>query len=143
MDRRQLQQAVSEAQASIQMQAQQQLSERMHSICFKRCITAPTDKLADRQRRCLDQCLGAFQEGFGVAVRAGGMRRGLGWGGEGRLRSWAWTRGAGRPLLQRTHAAHTQHTSHCSARLRRFLALSSARPQRAAASEARARALPT
>ncbi len=70
MDRRQLQQAVSEAQASIQMQAQQQLSERMHSICFKRCITAPTDKLADRQRRCLDQCLGAFQEGFGVAVRA-------------------------------------------------------------------------
>ena len=70
MDRRQLQQAVAEAQASIQMQAQQQLSERMHSICFKRCITAPTDKLADRQRRCLDQCLGAFQEGFGVAVRA-------------------------------------------------------------------------
>ena len=69
MDRRQLQQAVSEAQASIQMQAQQQLSERMHSICFKRCITAPTDKLADRQRRCLDQCLGAFMEGFGVAVR--------------------------------------------------------------------------
>ena len=70
MDRRQLQQAVAEAQASIQMQAQQQLSERMHSICFKRCITAPTDKLADRQRRCLDQCLGAFQEGFGVAVSA-------------------------------------------------------------------------
>lgn len=76
MDRRQLQQAVSEAQASIQMQAQQQLSERMHSICFKRCITAPTDKLADRQRRCLDQCLGAFQEGFGVAVRGGAARRG-------------------------------------------------------------------
>ena len=72
MDRRQLQQAVAEAQASIQMQAQQQLSERMHSICFKRCITAPTDKLADRQRRCLDQCLGAFQEGFGVAVRKRG-----------------------------------------------------------------------
>ena len=69
MDRRQLQQAVAEAQASIQMQAQQQMSERMHSICFKRCIQAPTDKLADRQRRCLDQCLGAFMEGFGVAVR--------------------------------------------------------------------------
>jgi hypothetical protein len=80
MDRRQLQQAVAEAQASIQMQAQQQLSERMHSICFKRCITAPTDKLADRQRRCLDQCLGAFQEGFGVAVR---LRVGWWWGGVG------------------------------------------------------------
>lgn len=71
MDRKQLQQAIMEAQASIQMQAQQQLSERMQSICFKRCITAPTDKLADRQRRCLDQCLGAFMEGFGVAVSDG------------------------------------------------------------------------
>ena len=71
MDRKQLQQAIMEAQASIQMQAQQQLSERMQSICFKRCITAPTDKLADRQRRCLDQCLGAFMEGFGVAVSVG------------------------------------------------------------------------
>ena len=69
MDRKQLQQAVVEAQASIQMQAQQQLSERMSSICFKRCITSPTDKLADRQRRCLDQCIGGFMEGFGVAVR--------------------------------------------------------------------------
>ena len=68
LDRRQLQQAMMEAQASIQMQAQQQLSERMQSLCFKRCITSPVDKLADRQRRCLDQCLGAFMEGFGVAV---------------------------------------------------------------------------
>lgn len=71
MDTAELKQAVLEAQAQIQMQAQQALAERMTEVCFKRCVTAPTDKLADKQRRCLDQCTSAFIEGFGVAVSGG------------------------------------------------------------------------
>ena len=78
MDTAELKQAVLEAQAQIQMQAQQALAERMTEVCFKRCVTAPTDKLSDKQRRCLDQCTSAFIEGFGVAVRArGGSRAAL------------------------------------------------------------------
>jgi hypothetical protein len=69
MDKNELRQAFAEAQAQLQLQAQQQLAERMTDMCFKRCITAPTDKLSDRQRRCLDSCTGAFLDGFGVAVR--------------------------------------------------------------------------
>jgi hypothetical protein len=68
MDRSELQQAVLEAQAQIQAQAQAALAERMTSLCIKRCIPGPTDKLADRQRRCLDMCTMSFIEGFGVAV---------------------------------------------------------------------------
>ena len=70
MDRKELQQAVLEAQAQIQAQAQMALAEKMSSLCFKRCVSAPGDKLADRQRRCLDMCTQSFAEGFGVAVRA-------------------------------------------------------------------------
>ena len=68
MDQAELKQAVLEAQAQIQMQAQQALAERMTETCFKRCVSAPMEKLADKQRRCLDQCTSAFIEGFGVAV---------------------------------------------------------------------------
>lgn len=68
MDRAELKQAVLEAQAQIQAQAQAALSERMTELCIKRCVSGPTDKLADRQRRCLDMCTMAFVEGFGVAV---------------------------------------------------------------------------
>jgi hypothetical protein len=45
------------------MQAQQALAETMQSICFKRCVTGVSDKLSDKQRRCLDGCTGAFLEG--------------------------------------------------------------------------------
>ena len=68
-DKAELRQAILEAQAQIQQQTQQALAEKMSSICFKRCIPSPMEKLADRQRRCLEQCVGAYLEGFGVAVR--------------------------------------------------------------------------
>jgi hypothetical protein len=68
MDRKDLQQAVMEAQASLQMEAQQNLANKMTKVCFERCVSAPVEKLADKQRRCLDQCTGAFIEGFSVAV---------------------------------------------------------------------------
>lgn len=42
MDRKELQQAVLEAQAQIQAQAQAALAERMTALCIKRCVTAPT-----------------------------------------------------------------------------------------------------
>ena len=68
-DKAALRQAILEAQAQIQQQTQQALAEKMSSICFKRCIPSPMEKLGDRQQRCLQQCVGAYLEGFGVAVR--------------------------------------------------------------------------
>jgi hypothetical protein len=64
----------AQAQAQINMQAQQAMSEKMMSICLKRCLTSPTDKLTDKQRRCLDSCTSAFLEGFTVAVSGGPPR---------------------------------------------------------------------
>jgi hypothetical protein len=63
-----LERVVLEAQHQIQMQAQQALMEKMNTICFRRCVPSPMD-VGDRQRRCLQQCVGAFLEGWGVAVR--------------------------------------------------------------------------
>ena len=73
MDRKELQQAVLEAQAAIQAQAQTALAEKMSSLCIRRCVSSPTDKLSDRQRRCLDMCTASFVEGFGVAVSAAAL----------------------------------------------------------------------
>jgi len=74
MNRAELQQAVLEAQAQIQAQAQAALAERMTTLCIRRCVPAPTDKLADKQHRCLDMCTQSFVEGFGVAVSWVGRR---------------------------------------------------------------------
>ena len=63
-----LERVILEAQQQIQMQAQQALMEKMNTICFRRCVPSPVD-VGDRQRRCLQQCVGAFLEGWGVAVR--------------------------------------------------------------------------
>ena len=63
-----LERVVLEAQQQIQMQAQQALMEKMNTICFRRCVPSPME-VGDRQRRCLQQCVGAFLEGWGVAVR--------------------------------------------------------------------------
>lgn len=59
---------MTQAQAQLQLQAQQAVAERMSDVCFKRCVTAPVEKLSDKQRRCMDACTGAFLEGFGVAA---------------------------------------------------------------------------
>jgi hypothetical protein len=63
-----LERVILEAQQQIQMQAQQALMEKMNTICFRRCVPSPME-VGDRQRRCLQQCVGAFLEGWGVAVR--------------------------------------------------------------------------
>ena len=68
-----LERVILEAQQQIQMQAQQALMEKMNTICFRRCVPSPVD-VGDRQRRCLQQCVGAFLEGWGVAVRAFSLR---------------------------------------------------------------------
>ena len=62
--------AFAEANAQMAAEAQQKLTERMLRTCFERCVTKPEDKLADRNRRCLDQCTGAYLEGFGLASQA-------------------------------------------------------------------------
>jgi Tim10/DDP family zinc finger len=69
-DKKELQAAVLQAQAEINMQMQQNLTEKMISLCFDRCVPTPTPKLEDKQRRCLDMCSSAFLEGFGVATEA-------------------------------------------------------------------------
>jgi hypothetical protein len=69
MDRKELQQAALEAQLQLQMQANIALVEKMSSLCINRCVTSTGEKLADRQRRCLDMCTQSFIEGFGVSVR--------------------------------------------------------------------------
>lgn len=51
------------------MQAQKVLAEKMTTVCFERCISGPTEKLSDKQRRCLDACTSSFLEGFQIAVR--------------------------------------------------------------------------
>jgi hypothetical protein len=57
-----------QAQAEIQMQAQQALAEKMIKICFERCVTSPDGQLSSKSTRCLDQCTGSFMEGFQVAA---------------------------------------------------------------------------
>jgi ferredoxin-like protein FixX len=57
-----------QAQAEIQMQAQQALAERMIKLCFTRCVTSPDGQLSGKQSRCLDQCTSSFMEGFQVAA---------------------------------------------------------------------------
>ncbi len=59
---------VAQAQAQINAQAQAALSDKMISVCVKRCLSSPADKLSDKQRRCLESCTSAFLEGFGVAA---------------------------------------------------------------------------
>jgi hypothetical protein len=66
-DTRQLVAAFNEAQAQIAAEAEQAVSERMLKVCFERCVSKPDERLTDRQRRCLDQCTGAFRDGLGVA----------------------------------------------------------------------------
>ena len=75
--------AFAEANAQMAAEAQQKLTERMLRICFERCVTKPEERLADRNRRCLDQCTGAFLEGFGLASEALGaiLNKGGGAGG--------------------------------------------------------------
>ncbi len=50
------------------MQAQKVLAEKMTTVCFERCVSGPTEKLSDKQRRCLDACTSSFLEGFQVAT---------------------------------------------------------------------------
>lgn len=50
------------------MQAQQALAEKMTSLCIKRCITSPSDKLTDSTAKCLTNCTSSFLEGFGIAA---------------------------------------------------------------------------
>lgn len=56
-----------QAQAQISAQLQQNLLDKMGKVCYKRCVTGATEKLTDRQRRCLDACTSSFLEGFEVA----------------------------------------------------------------------------
>jgi hypothetical protein len=65
--------ASAQAQAQINAQAQHALSEKMSSICMKRCVTSATDRLSDKQRQCLANCTASFLEGFGLAVSATGQ----------------------------------------------------------------------
>ena len=51
----------------MQLQAQRDMAERMISICFERCVSAPDARLSDKQRRCLDACAGSFIEGYQLA----------------------------------------------------------------------------
>jgi len=68
-DRESTQRAMAEAQASINQQAQQALSEKLSSVCITRCLSGgPTEKLTDRQRRCLNACTSSFLEGFQVSA---------------------------------------------------------------------------
>ena len=62
--------AFAEANAQMAAEAQQKLTDKMLKVCFERCVTKPEEKLTDRNRRCLDQCTGAFLEGFGLASEA-------------------------------------------------------------------------
>lgn len=80
---KELQAAFAEANAQMAAEAQQKLTERMLRVCFERCVTKPEERLADRNRRCLDQCTAAFLEGFGLASEALGaiLKRGGGAGG--------------------------------------------------------------
>lgn len=55
-----------QAQAEIQMMAQQEVSRRMLKVCLERCV-ALDSRLTDKQRRCLDGCTGAFMATFAVA----------------------------------------------------------------------------
>jgi hypothetical protein len=67
--RESMQRAMAEAQASINQQAQQALSEKLSTVCITRCLSGgPTEKLTDRQRRCLDACTSSFLEGFQVSA---------------------------------------------------------------------------
>lgn len=56
-----------QAQAQIQLQAQQALADKMTKLCFERCVSSPDGQLSGRQMKCLDACTSAFLEGFGVA----------------------------------------------------------------------------
>ena len=67
---KELQAAFAEANAQMAAEAQQKLTEKMMRACTERCVTKPDERLGDRQRRCLDQCTGAFLEGFGLASEA-------------------------------------------------------------------------
>ncbi len=57
-----------QAQAQLFMEMQLRFDETKHSVCIKRCVSTPDGRLTDKQKRCLDNCVGAFKEGFGVAV---------------------------------------------------------------------------
>ena len=63
----------------MQLQAQRDMAEKMIDVCFQRCVSAPEERLSDKQRRCLDACAGAFIEGYQIAVSA---RPRLGRGGD-------------------------------------------------------------
>ena len=81
-DNRELASAFAEAQAQVQAEAQQRFTDRMLKVCFERCVQKPEERLTDRQRRCLDQCTGAFLEGFSAANDAMGAIIKKGGGGE-------------------------------------------------------------
>jgi hypothetical protein len=43
--------------------------EKLSSVCITRCLSGgPTEKLTDRQRRCLNACTSSFLEGFQVSA---------------------------------------------------------------------------
>ena len=71
---REMEQAFAQALASVQLQAQREMAERMISTCFERCVPAPDARLTDKQRRCLDMCAGSFMEGYQLAVRGRELR---------------------------------------------------------------------
>ena len=68
LQRADVQRAIAEAQAQINQQAQEAIARKMTSTCIKRCLDKPSDKLSDRQRRCLDACTASFLEGFQTAA---------------------------------------------------------------------------
>ena len=57
-----------QALASVQLQAQRDMAEKMIDVCFQRCISAPEERLTDKQRKCLDACSSCFVEGYQLAV---------------------------------------------------------------------------